>query len=98
MANILEIFAEWRALTGELDAEGAEGNPKLARLIELEERALQTKPETAEEMAALVLICSDWALPGTSGLPPADNPHDVKLARIAHAVLGIPTWPTALAA
>lgn len=98
MATIMEIFAEWRALTEELDAEGAEGNPKFARLVEIEGRALRMKPETAEEMAALVLICSDRTLPGTSGLPPADNPHDVKLARIAHAVLGIPTWPTALAA
>lgn len=89
----MDIFAEWRALTGELDAEDASGDPKFARLLEIEGRALRLKSETAEEMAALVLICSDWTRPGTSGLPPADNPHDVKLARIAHAVLDIPTWP-----
>lgn len=91
MADIMTLFTEWRELTRKLDAaaESVMGSADYDRLIECETLALAQTPKSVGDMAALVVMCCDWPLPGAAGQAPAGNSLDVQLVRKAHAILGL---------
>lgn len=91
MTKIEALFAEWVSLIHRLQHEEVEGNPAYDRLCAVEAEALGAEPETMAELAALIVIASPEAFPGT-GNPPTANDAEVKVNRIAHRILGLPSW------
>ncbi|MFB2532687.1 hypothetical protein ACEYYA_11010 [Paracoccus sp. p3-h83] len=92
MTKIGTLFAEWVSLIHRLQHEGAEGNPAYERLCAVEAEALGAEPEKMADLAALIVIASPEAFPGTGNPPSAEMP-EVTVTRIAHRILGLPSWP-----